>query len=149
MSGHTPCGGAIVSGQNLIFIAVGNTPDDDTLQQALFKKLLGECPQFFRGIRVKSDICGEEGAQLIYRKLADRRSCHGKRVDKAFIGPVADLHFRDLLGSAHALLQQVFHVVALSQATTPPVPDCGRTPQRGSSARSPGYSYRRQGIPPP
>ena len=53
------------------------------------------------------------------------------------------------LGSAHALLQQVLHVVALSQATTPPAPDCGRTPRRGSSARSPGYSYRRQGIPPP
>ena len=100
-------------------------------------------------VRVKSNIGGEKGTQLVYRKLADRRSCHGKRVDKAFIGPVADLHFRDLLGSAHALLQQIFHVVALSQATTPPAPDCGRTPRQGSSARSPGYSYRRQGIPLP
>ena len=136
-------------GQNLVFIAVGDTPDDDTLQQALFKKLLGKRTQFFRGIWVKSDICGEEGAQLIYRKLADRRSCHRKWVDKALVGPVADFHFRDLLGSAHALLQQIFHVVALSQATTPPAPDCGRTLQRGSSAHSPGYSYRRQGIPPP
>ena len=149
MPGHAPCSGAIVSGQNLIFIAVGNTPDDDTLQQALLKKLLGKCPQFFWGIWVKSDIGGEKGTQLIYRKLTDRRSCHGKRVDKAFIGPVTDLHFRDLLGSAHALLQQVFHVVALSQATTPPAPDCGRTPRRDSSVRSPEYSYRRQDIPLP
>ena len=62
MPGHAPCGGAIVSGQNLIFIAAGDTPDDDTLQQALLKKLLGERPQFFRGIRVKSDIDGEKGS---------------------------------------------------------------------------------------
>ena len=115
----------------------------------MLKKLLGKRPQFFRGIWVKSNIGGEKGTQFVYRKLADRRSCHGKRVDKALVGPVADLHFRDLLGSAHALLQQIFHVAALSQATTPPAPDCGRTPQRGSSAHSPGYSYRRQGIPPP
>ena len=40
MPGHAPRCGTIVSGQNLIFIAVGNTPDDDTLQQALLKKLL-------------------------------------------------------------------------------------------------------------
>ena len=93
MSGHTPCGGAIVSGQNLIFITVGNTPDDDALQQTLLKKLLGKRPQFFRGIWVKSNIGGKKGTQLIYRKLTDRRSCHGKRVDKALVSPVADLHF--------------------------------------------------------
>ena len=62
MPGHAPCGGAIVSGQNLIFITVGNTPDDNALQLALLKKLLGERPQFFRGIRVKSDIDGEKGS---------------------------------------------------------------------------------------
>ena len=61
MPGHPPRGGTIVSGQNLIFIAAGDTPDDDTLQQALLKKLLGKCPQLFRGIWVKSDIGGEKG----------------------------------------------------------------------------------------
>ena len=113
------------------------------------KKLLGKRPQFVRGIWVKSNIGGEKGTQLIYRKLTNRRSYRWKRIDKALVSPVADLHFRDLLGSAHALLQQIFHVAALSQATTPPAPDYGRTLRRGSSVRSPEYSYRRQGIPPP
>ena len=92
MPGHAPCGSAIVSSQNLIFIAAGDTPDDDTLQQALLKKLLGKRPQFFRGIWVKTNIGGEKGTQFVYRKLANRRSCHGKRVDKALVSPVADLH---------------------------------------------------------
>ena len=93
MPGHPPCGGAIVSGQNLIFIAAGDTPDNNALQQALFKKLLGKRPQFFWGIWVKSNIGGEKGTQLIYRKLTNGRSCRRKRVDKALVNPVADLHF--------------------------------------------------------
>ena len=50
------CGGAVVAGQDLIVVRVGDAPDDDPDQKPFFLQLLGKCLQFCGGIGLKPDV---------------------------------------------------------------------------------------------